>query len=146
MDLLTAIKISASGLAAQRTRLSVLSSNLANANTTRTEDGGGPYKRKDPIFKEVTAGSFDNALDRASKKLSSVEVSGIREDDTPGTRVFDPKHPDADEEGFVTMPNVNVMHELTDVMSASSSYEANASAIKAAKDMINAVLAISRSG
>lgn len=146
MDLLTAIQISASGLSAQRTRLSVLSSNLANANTTQTADGSGPYKRKDPIFQEVKASEFSDQLDRASKKLSGVRVSEIREDQTPGQRVYDPSHPQADGDGYVTMPNVNVVHELTDIMSTSSTYEANAAAIKSAKEMINAVLAIGRDG
>lgn len=146
MDLLTAIQISASGLSAQRTRLSVLSSNLANANTTQTADGSGPYKRKDPIFQEIKASEFSDQLDRASKKLSGVRVSEIREDQTPGQRVYDPSHPQADGDGYVTMPNVNVVHELTDIMSTSNTYEANAAAIKSAKEMINAVLAIGRDG
>lgn len=146
MDLLTAIKISASGLSAQRTRLGILSSNLANAKTTRSEDGSGPYKRKDPIFQEIGAGSFSANLDRAEKKLSGVEVSKIQEDETPGEKVYDPGHPDADADGFVQMPNVNVVNELTDIMDTSTSFEANVSAIRSAKEMINSVLAIGRDG
>jgi len=146
MDLLTAIKISASGLSAQRTRLSVLSSNLANSKTTRTADGSGPYKRKDPIFEEVRADSFSANLDRAEKRLSGVQVTQIREDSTPGEKVYDPGHPDADADGYVLMPNVNVVHELTDIMDTSTSFEANVSAIRSAKEMINSVLAIGRDG
>ncbi|PIR22445.1 MAG: flagellar basal body rod protein FlgC [Deltaproteobacteria bacterium CG11_big_fil_rev_8_21_14_0_20_45_16] len=146
MDLLTSIKISASGLSAQRTRLNVLSSNLANANSTQSADGSGPYKRKDPIFQEVGAESFEKKLDRAYKKVSGVSVREIAEDQTPGERVYDPSHPDADESGYVTMPNVNVVNELTDIMQTSSSYEANVAAIRSAKEMINAVLAIGRDG
>ncbi|MDB5038236.1 MAG: flgC [Bacteriovoracaceae bacterium] len=145
MDILTALKISASGLSAQRTRLNVLSSNLANANSTQSADGSGPYKRKDPIFAETPLGSFDKTLDKASQKLSAVNVTGIVEDQTPGARVYDPSHPQADKDGFVTMPNVNVVSELTDIMQTSRSYEANLSAMKAAKEMISAALGIGRS-
>jgi flagellar basal-body rod protein FlgC len=144
MDLLTALRISASGLSAQRTRLNVLSSNLANANSTQSADGSGPYKRKDPIFTEVALGDFDRSLDAASKKLSSVEVSGIVEDNRPGPIVYDPSNPSADKDGNVRMPNVNVVTELTDIMATSRSYEANLSAMKAAKEMVNAALSIGR--
>lgn len=148
MDLLTALKISASGLSAQRTRLNILSSNLANANSTSSADGSGPYKRKDPIFQATELGSFEKNLDRAEKKLSKnlsvVQVSDVVEDQTPGMKVFDPSHPDADEKGYVQMSNVNVVSELNDIMSTSRSYEANVSAMKAAKEMISAALSIGR--
>jgi len=147
MDLLTAIKISASGLSAQRTRLNVLSSNLANANTTRSADGSGPYKRKEPIFQEVQEGnSFESSLNQAMGQGSGVEVSNIIEDQKPGERVYDPSNPDADKSGYVQMPNVNVMQELTDIMETSNSYEANVSAVRSAKDMISAALSIGRNG
>jgi flagellar basal-body rod protein FlgC len=146
MDLMTAIKISASGLAAQRLRLNVLSSNLANANSTRSADGSGPYRRKDPIFQEVSAGDFDKALDKASRNLSGVKVSEVTEDTKPGLRVYDPGHADADQEGYVTMPNVNPVTELTDIMQTSSSYEANVTAIRTAREMISAALSIGRDG
>jgi len=144
MDLLTAIKISASGMAAQRTRLNVLSSNLANANSTKNAEGTGPYKRKDPIFQEISAEQFDKHLDRASKSMSGVKVSAVVEDETPGARLYDPSHPDADQDGYVMMPNVNPVTELTDIMSTSSAYEANVSAIRTARDMISAALSIGR--
>lgn len=144
MDLLTALKLSASGLAAQRTRISVLSSNLANVNSTRNADGTGPYKRKDPIFEEISASEFEKNLDSQSKRLSGVKVTQIVDDQTPGARVYDPSHPDADKDGYVTMPNVNAVTELSDIMGASRSYEANISAMRAVKEMINAVLAIGR--
>jgi flagellar basal-body rod protein FlgC len=144
MDLLTALKISASGLSAQRTRISVLSSNLANVNSTRSADGTGPYKRKDPIFEEVSASEFEKDLDRQSKKISGVKVTQIVDDNRPGSRIFDPSHPVADKEGYVNMPNVNAVTELSDIMGASRSYEANISAMRAVKEMINAVLAIGR--
>lgn len=145
MDLLTALKISASGLAAQRTRLNVLSSNLANANSTRNTEGTGPYQRKDPVFQEISARAFDKELDRVSKQVSGVEVTKIVTDETPGARVFDPSHPDADTEGYVNMPNVNVVTELTDIMQTSRAYEANVTAMRSAKEMVNAVLQIGRS-
>lgn len=144
MDLLTALKISASGLSAQRTRLNVLSSNLANVNSTHSADGSGAYKRKDPIFEEVSVAEFEKNLDRESKKLSGVKVTQIVEDNRPGPRVFDPSNPDADKDGYVNMPNVNAVTELTDIMSTSRSYEANISAMRAVKEMVNAVLAIGR--
>lgn len=144
MDLLTAIKISASGLTAQRTRLNVLSSNLANANSTRSADGSGPFKRKNPIFEEVQLGAFEKHLDKAAKDLSVVKVSEITEDQTPGEKIYDPNHPDADASGYVTLSNVKVVQELTDIMATSSAYEANITAIRSAKDMINAALTIGR--
>lgn len=144
MDLLTALKISASGLSAQRTRINVLSSNLANANSTRSADGSGPYKRKMPVFNEISATEFDKALERSEKKLSGVKVSEVIEDQTPGKRIYDPSHPDATEDGYVTMPNVNVVTELTDILSTSRNYEANISAMRAAKKMVTAALTIGR--
>jgi len=144
MDFFDALKISASGLAAQRTRLSVLSSNLANANSTRSADGSGPYKRRDPIFQEVKMGSFDNHLDKASKKISAVSVRDIVTDNTPGPRVYDPSHPDADKDGYVSMPNVNLVTELSDIMATSRAYEANVTAMQSAKQMVNAVLQIGK--
>lgn len=141
MDLLTALKISASGLSAQRNRVGVISSNLANANTTHSAEGG-PYKRKEIIFQEVKASEFDKHLDKAGKKLSGVKTPRVVADQTPGPRVFDPGHPDADKDGYVSMPNVNVVTELTDIMQASRAYEANVMAMKSAKEMFAAVLKI----
>lgn len=144
MDLLTAIKISSSGLSAQRTRLSVLSSNLANANSTRNADGSGPFQRKDPIFQEIKASEFDKTLDRKFNRLSGVKVTDIVTDQTEGQKVFKPNHPDADQDGFITMANVNVVKEIADIKNTSGSYEANVAAIRSAKDMINAALALGR--
>jgi len=124
MDLFTAMDISASGLRAQRTRMNIISSNIANAHTTRTEEGG-PYKRRDVILKES---SFEN-------QLSSVEVEGIQSNPTPGERLYDPGNPDADAQGYVTMPNVNLMEEMVNMMNATRAFEANTIAVKAQKDM-----------
>jgi len=124
MDLFTAMDISASGLRAQRTRMNVISSNIANAHTTRTDEGG-PYKRRDVILK---SNSFEG-------QLTSVEVEGIQTDPTPGERLYDPGNPDADDKGYVTMPNVNLMEEMVNMMNATRSFEANTIAVKAQKDM-----------
>ncbi len=124
MDLFTAMDISASGLRAQRTRMNVISSNIANAHTTRTDEGG-PYKRRDVILRE---NSFEG-------KLASVEVEGIQANPTPGERLYDPGNPDADPQGYVTMPNVNLMEEMVNMMNATRAFEANTIAVKAQKDM-----------
>jgi flagellar basal-body rod protein FlgC len=133
MDLFTAMDISASGLTAQRTRMNVISSNLANAQTTRTNEGG-PYKRRDVIFKET---SFEG-------QLSSVEVDGIVTDPTPGKQIYDPGNPDADASGNVTMPNVNMMEEMVNMINATRAFEANSIAVKSQKDMALKALTIGR--
>jgi flagellar basal-body rod protein FlgC len=133
MDLFTAMDISASGLTAQRTRMNVISSNIANAHTTHTKEGG-PYKRRDVILKE-------NAFEG---QLSSVDVEGIKPDPTPGERIYDPGNPDADDKGYVTMPNVNLMEEMVNMMNATRAFEANTIAVKAQKDMALKALQIGR--
>jgi flagellar basal-body rod protein FlgC len=133
MDLFTAMDISASGLRAQRTRMNVISSNLANAQTTRTNEGG-PYKRRDVIFKE---NSFEG-------QLASVEVDDIVTDPTPGKRIYDPGNPDADDSGYVTMPNVNMMEEMVNMINATRAFEANSIAVKSQKDMALKALTIGR--
>ncbi len=142
MNLFTSFTISAKGLRAERTRLNVASMNLANAHVTRTIDGG-PYRAKSVVFRSVPlegkgAGEvgekdgFDASLKRA---LETVEVAEIVDDKTPFMEVYDPDHPDADENGMVKMPNVNVMEEMVDIMSAQRAYEANISALDSAKNM-----------
>lgn len=144
MDLLTAIKISASGLSAQRTRLSVLSSNLANANSTRNADGSGPFKRRDPVFQEVRGTSFDKTLEGKLRQISGVQVKDIVTDQSEGQKVFNPEHPDANADGYVEMANVNMVREIADIRNSSGSYEANVAAIRSAKEMINAALSLGR--
>jgi flagellar basal-body rod protein FlgC len=133
MDLFTAMDISASGMRAQRTRMNVISSNITNAQTTRTADGG-PYRRRDVVLRE---NSFEN-------ELSSVELEAIVDDPTPGKRVHEPGHPDADEQGYVTLPNVNLMEEMVNMMGASRAFEANTTAVRTQKDMAEKALAIGR--
>jgi len=133
MDLFTAMKISSSGMSLQRTRMNVISSNLANINTTRTPEGG-PYRRKMVVAgaAPVENNGFSKALDESVKQ---VKVLQVKEDKSPPRMVYDPSHPDADERGYVAMPNVNLMEEMVDMINASRAYEANAAAVNNAKTM-----------
>ncbi len=136
MDFFTAIKISGSALNAQRYRLNIISSNLANAQTTRTPQGG-PYRRQDVVFEAVPVRStFDDAMQEALKNsLEGVRVKEVVKDPTPFKLVYDPGHPDADKDGYVKMPNVNTVVEMVNLINATRSYEANIAAIDAAKNM-----------
>ena len=141
MNLITAIDVNASGLTAQRKRVEVSSSNLANAQTTRTLQGG-PYRRKDVVFE---TDSFDETLNIAMDDgISGVEVSQIVEDPRPFDRRYEPGHPDADAEGYVAYPNVNVMEEMANLVEGSRSYEANLAAISIVKTMINRTLELGK--
>jgi len=136
MDFFDALHVSSSGLSAQRLRMNLISANLANMNTTRTK-AGGPYRRKDPVFAaQAPGGSFREMLrSRQKEMLTKVAVIGIVEDSRAPIRRYDPKHPEADRNGYVSLPNINVMEEMVNMISATRSYEANVSAIKAAKAM-----------
>ena len=136
MDFFTSMDISSSGMTAERVRMNLISSNIANANATHTKEGG-PYKRKDPVFSAIAAASGLNggSNTRGSMELKRVEVSGIREDQSPPRVQYDPTHPDADDKGYVSLPNVNVIEEMVDMVSASRAYEANVTAAQAAKSM-----------
>ena len=145
MDFMKSLDASAAGLNAQRIRMNLISHNLANVSTTRTAEGG-PYKRKDALFETVEPqADFRDALkSRMDAYLKQVQVSEIREDNRPPIRKFDPAHPDADASGFVAMPNINVVEEMVNMMSASRSYEANVTAVKTTKDMAATALEIGR--
>ena len=144
MDFFSSLDISSSAMAAERTRINLISSNLANANSTRTAEGG-PYKRKDAVFSATPmAGSFSSALDKASKGLSKVEITGVVEDTSPPRVQYDPSHPDADSKGFVALPNVNVIEEMADMISATRTYEANVTVAQAAKSMAMKTLELGR--
>jgi flagellar basal-body rod protein FlgC len=145
MGLFDALNTSASGLSAQRLRMNLISDNLANVNTTRTATGG-PFQRKEPVFEARSVdGSFRHALDRATAAdPTSVEVVDIVSDNRPPILKYDPGHPDADAKGYVAMPNIQAIEEMVNMMSASRSYEANVSAIKTIKDMINKAMEIGR--
>jgi len=141
MNLNDITDIAASGLSAQRARLAATASNLANAETTRTPEGG-PYRRRDPVFRSGTAaGSFSNRLDHAVRR---VDVQRIAIDDSAPISRFDPSHPDAGDDGFVKMPNVNVVREMSNMMSASRSYEANLVSIRKVRSIAEAALRIGR--
>ena len=145
MSFLDALQTSASGLSAQRLRMNLISSNLANVNTTRTEDGG-PYRRKDSVFESKSSQpDFGEQLRKSIDKANvGVEVTEIRDDDRPPILKFDPNHPDADDKGFVALPNINVVEEMVNMISATRSYEANVTAIKATKDMASDAMDIGR--
>ena len=138
MDFFDALDISSSGLSAQRLRMNLISANLANMNTTRTK-AGGPYRRKDPVFAAQTparGASFREMLDiRQKELLKEVAVVDMVEDSRPPIKKYDPSHPDSDKNGYVSMPNINLMEEMVDMISATRSYEASVTAIQSAKDM-----------
>ena len=136
MDFFDALRISSSGLAAQRLRMNLISANLANMNTTRTK-AGGPYRRKDPVFAaQAPEASFREMLGmRRRELLKEVAVVGIVEDLRSPIKKHDPTHPDADENGYVSMPNINLMEEMVNMISATRSYEASVTAIQSAKTM-----------
>jgi len=139
ISLYSALDVAASGLNAQRTRMNTIASNLANARTTRGTDGG-PYRRIDPVFEAVP-------ISRASeleRNVAQVRVKEIRQDDRPGQMVYDPGHPDANAQGYVEYPNVNVVEEMANMMSASRSYEAGVAAIESIKAMARAATGIGR--
>lgn len=134
MGFLSGMDISASGLTAQRLRMDVISENIANVDTTRTEDGG-PYKRRYVVMQERT-GAFSDLLDGAMEQAGGgVRVTEVGRDASQGDLVYNPTHPDADAEGYVEMPNVDVTQEMVDMISAYRAYEANATAFSAYKDM-----------
>ncbi len=141
MNLFSAMEIVASGLSAQRTRLNLVASNLANAQTTRTDEGG-PYLRRDPVFvtRPVSTRFEDLRQDPMSQHASMVEVSEISVDDNPPRMVFDPEHPDADTLGYVQMPNVNVIEEMVNMMTASRAYEAGVTAMQTVRGLADAAL------
>lgn len=145
MDFLTALKISSSALDAQRIRMDVISSNLANINTTRTPEGG-PYRRRDVVFaSQPVSDTFGEVLNsELEKKLQRVEIVDITVDPGPPRVVYDPRHPDANALGYIGMPDINVMEEMVNILSATRSYEANVAAINATKSMVNKALEIGR--
>lgn len=138
MSMFSAFNVNASGLTAQRYRMDIISQNVANARTTRTEDGT-PYRRKVVTFAEKGGQTpFSQVLGHASSGYSGngVKVDGVYEDTkTEMNKVYDPSHPDADEDGYVTYPNVNSITEMTNLIDASRAYEANATAFNASKSM-----------
>lgn len=147
MSFLNSFDISVSGLTAQRQRLDIVAENIANANTTRTEDGG-PYRRKIVTLEEKPVSTFQSEINSRLRKYESekggVRVSQVTEDQRDLEPVYDPDHPDANEEGYVMMPNVDLVKETVDGMSAIRSYEANITAFNAIKLMAQKALEIGK--
>lgn len=135
MNAFSSMQISATGLAAERLRMDTITSNMANASTTRSADGSGSYVRKVAVFQE--------ALDE-NRNMAGVKAVKIEDDKSPLRKVYDPTHPDADETGYVTMPNVNVLNEMADMMVATRSYEANTDTFNALKSMFSKALEIGK--
>lgn len=144
MSFWNSLRISASGLSAQRLRLDMISNNIANAQTTRTTEGG-PYKRQDVVFAAQSTSSHmpefianrlgNTPVGNTAGQTGGVTVSQVVTDQEPGSRVYDPTHPDADAEGYVTYPNVNLVVEMTNMLSATRSYEASLQVVDASKRM-----------
>jgi flagellar basal-body rod protein FlgC len=143
MDLLTALDISTTGLTAQRIRMNIISANLANVYTTRTSTGA-PYRRKLVVMEAVPIEEFESILRSQSESLRSVKVDEIVEDTTSFKQIYSPGHPHADKAGYVSMPNVNLLTEMADMLIARRSYEANVTAIGATKAMALKALEIGR--
>lgn len=150
MSFWTSLRISSSALFAQRLRLDTISNNVANAETTKTETGEA-YQRKDVVFTANNRVPFlanlmltNRSIGEKALNLQGVKVAEIKTDTTAGETVYEPTHPDADEEGYVTYPNVNLVVEMTNMLSATRSYEANLSMVDAAKAMANKAIEIGR--
>lgn len=143
MDIFTTFDVSASALKANKIRLDTISSNLANVETTSTPEGG-PYKKKSVYFESTPLSFNDHLQQNMGKDIQGVKVKEILEDETPPKLVYNPSHPDAEENGYVAMPNINVIEEMVDMMNATRSYEANTTVIKSAKKMAMKALEIGR--
>lgn len=141
MDFLIPLETSASGLYAQRKRMDIIAGNLANLETTRTDEGG-PYRRKMVVMRPKSmAGSFKNIFDR---QIEGVQIEQIVEDKSPFKKVFNPSHPDADKDGYLLKPNIELIVETTNMLMARRAFEANIAAIKVARQMIIKALEIGR--
>ena len=138
MTLANVLDISATAMTANRFWLERISNNLANANTTQGPDGG-PYRREVPVFSEILAQEMGGGLQPAG-----VQASGVVKDNSPFPRVYNPGHPHADAQGFVTMPNVNVINEMVDMIAASRTFEANITVSSAAKNMMSKAIEIGK--
>jgi flagellar basal-body rod protein FlgC len=145
-DFLTGMRISSSGMAAQRARMNTISSNIANINTTQSPEGG-PYRRKDVVFESMPdAKNFGEIITSTDPHgaFQRVQVSDIISDRKAPLLKYEPDHPDANPDGYVAYPNINLMEEMTNMIQASRSYEANVSAVQASKDMALSALEIGR--
>ncbi len=144
MNLFGVMEVSGSALQAERMRAEVVASNMANAETTRTPEGG-PYRRQQVVFQSEASdqGVFANhLLSESNGDVGGVKVAAVVSDKTPGLRRYDPQHPDADKDGYVEYPDINPLTEMVDMMSATRAYGLNSSAVQATKGMIDASLDI----
>ncbi|MGE0631715.1 MAG: flagellar basal body rod protein FlgC [Pseudobdellovibrionaceae bacterium] len=144
-DFMTGMRISSSGMTAQRLRMNTISSNIANINTTRTPEGG-PYRRKDVVLEAIPdAKTFGEVLTAVpDREMNRVQVTDVISDTKAPILKYDPTHPDAGPDGNVAMPNVNLMEEMANMIQATRSYEANVSAMQATKDMAMSALQLGR--
>jgi flagellar basal-body rod protein FlgC len=143
MGILGILKIGASALKAQRTRMETIATNLANIHTTRTEEGG-PYKKKEVTFVPADVSDKKEFGHMFSEKIEGVKIDGISTSNKAFEKVYDPGHPDADGNGYVTFPNVNLMEEMADMMAATRAYEANINVVNTTKDMFMKALEIGK--
>ena len=134
-DVFMGMRISSSGLTAERLRMDTIASNIANATTTRGENGQ-PYIRKIAVFQENLQQELDKTTGTYKASFKGVKAVGIVNDDSPLRRVYDPSHPDADKEGYVTMPNVNILNEMADMIASTRAYEANVNSMNAHKKYV----------
>lgn len=142
LGFMSAMEITASGLTAERVRMNTLASNLANARTTRTAEGG-PYRRADPVFRAVAADArLGIEGDPHAASVFMVDVPEVVQDQTPGPLVYDPTHPDANADGYVEMPNVSVVTEMVNLVTATRAYEAGISMMDSVKSMARSALSI----
>jgi len=142
-DMMSATNISASGLATERMRMEVLANNIANANSTRTE-GGGPFRRQEVVFAAVLDKHLHAGGGRGAQGLGGVRVEGVVDDPSPFNRVYNPGHPDADAQGYVSMPNVRLPMEMVNLISASRAYEANLKVLQSFRQMAEQALSLLR--
>ncbi|NCN28571.1 flagellar basal body rod protein FlgC [bacterium] len=145
MDVFSTMDVISSALTAERTRLNAIASNVANANTVRSADGSGPYKRKDVILESAPMESeFTEVLDRVDHPHTEVRVVGIHEDSSPAKKVYKPEHPMADASGYVEMPNVNPVEEMANMISAERAFQQNVNVFQTTKQMALKALEIGR--
>jgi flagellar basal-body rod protein FlgC len=142
-DFFSALEILSSGLGAERVRMNVTASNLANSQTTRTAEGG-PYKRRDPVFSAVALDPVTGFARDLDDALRGVEVTDVVADNAPPRTVHDPSHPDADPQGNVAMPNVNMVEEMVNMITASRAYEAGVTAMRSLVDMAQRTLSLGK--
>ena len=143
MGILSMLKIGASALNSQRVRMETIATNLANLHTTRTPEGG-PYRKKEVVFSPTDVSETKEFGRMLAQRMEGVKVDEIKASDKPFQKIYDPGHPDADGQGYVTFPNVNLMEEMADMMAATRAYEANVNVVNTTKDMFMKALDIGR--